>query len=191
VILETEGFLKEPEYMNLLIVFSILACTAVGSTVVFVLRRVAFPKAVPPITTGWIDELSLDRYRPMMRLLDSGDLEFLCSQTGVTSKMIRGFRRQRSQIFRSYLKQLNTDFACVCMAIKIIMLQSELDRPDLATTLLRSQLVFAAGMIAVRARLILYEMGLGNIEIASLLKLFDGMRLELKALVPASAVCGA
>jgi hypothetical protein len=28
------------------------------------------------------------------------------------------------------------------------------------------------------------------VEVAGLLKLFDGMRLELRSLVPASAVCG-
>jgi hypothetical protein len=177
--------------MNFLILFSILACTAIGSAVVFVLRRVAFPKTVLPITTGWINELSLDRYRPMMRLLDSGDLEFLCSQSGVTPKTIRDFRRQRCRIFRRYLRELNTDFACVCMAITVIMLQSDTDRPDLASKLLRSRVHFVWCLVLAQTRLALYEIGVGSIDAACLLKLFDGMRLELRSLVPASAVWGA
>ena len=176
--------------MNFLILFSILACTAIGSAVVFVLRRVAFPKTVIPITTGWINELSLDRYRPMMRLLDSGDLEFLCSQSGVTPKIIRDFRGQRCRIFRRYLRELNTDFACVCMAITVIMLQSETDRPDLASKLLRSRAHFVWCLVLAQTRLALYRMGIGSIDAACLLNLFDGMRLELRSLVPASATWG-
>jgi hypothetical protein len=189
-ILENRKAPGEPVQMNLWTLFSILACTAVGSTVLFVLRRVVFPKTNIPITTNWIDELSLEHYRPMVRLLDGGDLEFLGSQPGIDPKFLRRFRRQRCRIFRGYLKQLNTDFACICMAIKVIMVQSELDRPDLACTLLRSQLLFAATMVSLRLRVVLYEVGIGRIEIAGLLRLFEGMRLELRVLVPASAVCG-
>jgi hypothetical protein len=177
--------------MSLLLLFSILGCIAIGAAVVFVLRRVAFPKAALPITTAWIDELSPDRYRPMMRLLDSGDLEFLRSQAGVTPNMIRRFRRQRCRIFRSYLGQLNTDFTCVCMAITVVMLQSETDRPDLASKLIRSRVHFAWCLIAAQTRLALYEIGIGSIDAACLLNLFDGMRIELRSLVPASAVWGA
>src|ERR1035437_5554731 len=55
-----------------------------------------------PVTAGWIDDLSTDRYRPMMRLLDSRDIEFLRSQAGFTPKMESKLRAQRCQIFRGY-----------------------------------------------------------------------------------------
>jgi hypothetical protein len=177
--------------MNLVMAFLILTCIVVAAAVALVLRKIAYPKVNLPITTDWVEELSMDRYRPMMRLLDGGDLEFLCSQSGVSPKIIRGFRRQRCRIFRSYLKQLNTDFACVCMAIKVIMLQSDTDRPDLASKLLRSRIHFVWCLVLVQTRLALYEIGVGTIDAACLLKLFDGMRLELRSLVPASAVWGA
>jgi hypothetical protein len=142
------------------------------------------------VTLDWLEELSPERYKPMLRLLDPQDLDFLRSQPGFTRKMEGGFRRQRCKIFRSYLGQLNGDFQQVCMALKIVMVQSNADRPDLAATLLRQQVWFKVGMLTVHLRLLLYGCGIGTVEVGSLLKLFDGMRLELRSLVPASAAWG-
>ena len=59
----------------------------------------ALPRQQLPVTAEWIDELSIERYRPMMRLLDSGDIEFLRAQPGFTPKMVTKLRAQRCQIF--------------------------------------------------------------------------------------------
>ncbi len=176
--------------MNFVIAVSIVACLAVAAAMVFALRRVASPKAAHPITARWIDELSLDRYRPMLRLLNNDDLEFLRSQPGYRSQMAARLRRQRCQIFRHYLKELNADFSCIAMALKMVMLQAEVDRPDLAFQLLRSQAMFAAYMVSVQFQLALYQAGVGRVRTAGLLGVFDGMRLELRSLVPESAVWG-
>jgi hypothetical protein len=71
------------------------------------------------------------------------------------------------------------------------MVQSKADRPDLASVLLQSQLTFACRMIVVQIQLLCYKYGLGTVEIAALLKPFDGMRLELRILVPAESSAGA
>ena len=55
-------------------------------------------------------ELSVDRYRPMLRLLNDDDLRFLRVQPGFTPDMARSYARQRCKIFRGYLKCLETDF---------------------------------------------------------------------------------
>jgi len=175
--------------MNLVIAISIFACLALG-VIVFALRRVASPKATHPITPRWIDELSLERYQPMLRLLNSEDLEFLRSQPGFRPEMATRLRHQRCQIFRHYLKELNADFACICMALKMVMLQAEVDRPDLAAQLLRSQALFAGRMLSIQAQVAMYQVGIGRVEIGGLLNVFDGMRLELRSLVPDSAVWG-
>ncbi|HJT87986.1 MAG TPA: hypothetical protein VJ732_09020, partial [Bryobacteraceae bacterium] len=65
---------------------------------------------------------------------------------------------------------------------------SENDRPELAATLLRSQLRFACAMIGIRVRLVLFQYGIGAPDVAGLIKLFGGIRLELGALVPAPAL---
>src|SRR5437763_8657862 len=74
-----------------------------------------------PVTAEWIDELSIERYRPMLRLLDSTDLEFLRTQPGYSPKMESKLRAQRCQIFRGYLRCLSMDFGRVCMALKLLM----------------------------------------------------------------------
>jgi hypothetical protein len=39
-------------------------------------------------------------------------------------------------------------------------------------------------MVAVQFRLLLYHWGFGKVEVTSLMKVFDGMRLELRTFVP-------
>src|SRR3954470_7685319 len=89
-----------------------------------------------PVTAEWISDLSTERYKPMLRLLDSADIQFLRSQPGYTRNMESKLRMQRCQVFKSYLKCLNTDFQRVATALKIVMAQSESDRPDLAGVLI-------------------------------------------------------
>jgi hypothetical protein len=153
----------------------------------WLVRRVASPKATLPVTAGWINALSIERYRPMARLLNSEDLEFLRLQPGFTPRMATRLRIQRCQIFRGYLRCLNNDFAKVCMAIKILLLQSRYDRPDLAAILVRQQVLFAVGMVAVHFRLFLYRWGWCGADVTGLVQIFDSMRLELQTLVPSAA----
>ena len=65
------------------------------------------------------------------------------------------------------------------------------DRPDLASVLLRNQMTFAYSMIMVQFQLVFYRYGVGTIDITGLVKLFDGLRLELRTLVPAESWAGA
>jgi len=176
--------------MGLLIVLSILMCLALAAVVVLA-RKLAFTDTSLPLTAEWIDELSIERYRPMMHLLDAGDLELLRSQPGFTPAMAAKVRLQRCQVFRGYLRSLRTDFQRVCAALKLLMLHSRYDRPDLAGVLVHQQLMFECGMVLVRFRLFLYRFGLCGVDVTDLVKIFDLMRLELRRLVPAAAAVGA
>ena len=120
----------------------------------------------------------------MLRMLDTGDIEFLRSQPGFTPRMATKLRAQRTQIFRGYLKSLESDFARVCSAIKLVMLYSNHDRPELAEALIRQQITFACSMMTVRVRVVLYSLGVCGVDVTDLVKLFDSMRLELRTLVP-------
>jgi len=164
----------------------VAAAVLVGLTMIgaFLYHRLS-SGTILPVTAEWIDELSVDRYRPMMRLLEDDDLRFLQLQPGVTAEHVANFRRQRSRVFRDYLGCLTSDFQRVHMALKIVMVQSRFDRPDLARVLVQSQRAFAVGMVLVHCRLLLYHFGLATVDVADLLKVFDGARLELRALVPA------
>ena len=177
--------------MDLVIAISTVAGAALLLAVALFIRKVAFRGGVLPVTAEWIDELSIERYRPMMRLLDAEDLEFLRTQPGYTPKMASQLRIQRCQIFREYLRCLTADFGRVCAAMKLVMLQSRRDRPDLAGALLRNQILFASGVMGVQFRLTLYQWGLCGVDVTSLVKIFEMMRLELRTLVPSPAGMGA
>ena len=71
------------------------------------------------------------------------------------------------------------------------MLQSRHDRPDLAGVLLQHQAMFAWGMAMVYSRLFLYRWGVCGVDVTSLVRIFDLMRLELRSLVPATQAMGA
>ena len=169
--------------MEVVIPVLILACLAAATTVIYL--RLRSTATVLPVTAEWIDELSVDRYRPMMRLLERDDVDFLRSQPGFTAGMASRMRSERCRIFRSYLGCLHSDFQRVSMALKIVMVQSRYDRPDLAAILVRSQRAFIFSMMLVYGRVLLYRLGLGTVEVAELLRLFDSARLELRSLVPA------
>ena len=147
-------------------------------------RKILASETHLPVTAGWIDELSVERYRPMLRLLDTEDLEFLRSQPGFTAQMAARVRQQRCQIFEGYLRSLTLDFRRVCLAIKLLMLQASEDRADLAALLFRQQALFAAATIAVHVRLWLYRCGLCGVDVTCLVRVFDTMRIQLQTLVP-------
>jgi len=169
------------------LLLSILICVALAAAVVWVIRWSAPSAGALPVTATWIEELSLDRYRPMLRILAADDFDALRSQPGYSREMLASLRRQRCQIFRQYLRALRLDFARVCLALKLVMVQAGNDRPDLASTLLRKQMQFACGVAMVQIRLALYSWGIGTVEVASLLSVFDGLRVELRTLLPTRA----
>jgi hypothetical protein len=172
--------------INLAFVLSISIALGVVSALAYLIRKVAFSATELPITSEWIDDLSLDRYRPMLRMLDGADITFLRSQPGFTPDMEKKLRTQRAQIFRGYLRSLETDFSRICSAIKLAMSVSTHDRPELAEALIRQQVTFACSMLSVRAHLVLYSLGICGVEVSNLVKIFDGMRLELVTLIPST-----
>ena len=176
--------------MELVIGITVLTCLGLVLALPLLVRRIAASGGCLPVTSEWIDELSVERYQPMVRLLDGEDLDFLRSQPGYTSHMAAKLRLQRCQIFREYLRCLNADFGRVCAAMKILILQSRHDRPDLAAALVRHQAAFLCGMLAVRFRLFLYRWGLGSVDVTGLVEVFDRMRLQLRTLLPVAQPSG-
>jgi hypothetical protein len=174
--------------MPTLIAISTLTFLALLVGAVLLIRKIAFAGGSLPVTAEWIGELSVERYRPMMRLLDGSDLEFLRSQPGFKPEMAKKIRNQRCQIFAGYLHCLTSDFRRVCSAIHLLMLHSRRDRPDLAFVLVRHQVMFAAGMLMVHARLCLYRLGICSVDVSDVVGIFDLLRLELRSMVPATAM---
>jgi hypothetical protein len=172
--------------MQIVLGMSVVISLGLALAVALLLRRVAFVSGDLPVTAEWIDELSLERYRPMLRLLESADLDFLRAQPGFNPAMETQLRRQRCQIFRGYLRSLSLDFRRICAAIKLVMLCSKNDRPDLAGALLHHQFVFGMTFLQVECALVLYRWGLCDVNVSGLMTIFDLTRVELRSLVPAA-----
>ncbi|HWB84377.1 MAG TPA: hypothetical protein VG675_09575 [Bryobacteraceae bacterium] len=170
------------------LVFSIFA---VVSLVVILRRQLGCYRTNRTVTPGWIEELSAERYRPMLRLLDQEDFRLLQAQPGFTPKMAATLRQQRCRIFQQYMRSLDADFDRVCTAVKILMLRSSRDRADLAAVLVRSQLLYAYGKMMIQLRLCLYRRGLSSVDVSGLLGIFGTMSVELRSLVPAASAAAA
>jgi hypothetical protein len=150
-----------------------------------VFRRLsALQRRVGSPCDPWLADLSVERYRPMVRLLNSDDIRFLRSQPGVTPAMLHRLRQQRCQIFRGYLRSLELDFHQASDALVQVMLQSQVDRRDLIPVLLGSRLKFATAAFSIRCRLVLYRWNIGQEPVQRLLGLFEGLQLELLAWTP-------
>lgn len=165
---------------------AILVAAALLLALLIVVRRIVSARVELPLDSQWIAELSVERYRPMLRMLDDSDLRALRSQPGYTPKMEAGLRAQRCQSFRVYLQSLELDFRRVCTAAKLLMLQSDRDRPDLASVLLQQQASFALGMAMVKMRLAFYRWGWAGVDVSSLVDRFNTVSVELRSLAPSA-----
>jgi hypothetical protein len=123
---------------------------------------------------------SAARYRVMERLLAEADQKLVASlgNPGAEKK----FRRVRTRIFRGYMLQLSEDFGRICRAIHLLMTTSEADRPELAGVMLRQRLQFAAGMMCVELKLLLYSLGWSGVDPSRLIISLDTMRAQLEYL---------
>lgn len=167
----------------LLVIFMLLLLLSVAAGFVWLLREIGAEGSLP-LTADWITELSAERYRPMMRLLQADDLAFLKSQPGYTTARESQFRMQRVQVVRGYLRCLHADFRRISIAIRVLMVQSRDDRPDLARVLVRRRMVYTAAAAMVHGRLFLYRWGICGVDATGLMRTFEQMRQDLRALLP-------
>ena len=127
------------------------------------------------------------RYRPMFRLLDESDCGLVASGFP-GSRNLRRFRAERRELFRVYLRNLGADHARIVGAIRDLLVKSKMDRPDLAKALYRCQLMFALAMLSVEFKLQLHAMGVGSVDVRSLVAAVEGLQLQLQDMVFVQAV---
>src|SRR5215471_17482826 len=130
--------------MGLLAIISVPWCIALAGLLTWGVRQFGLGRVSLPVTASWIEELSVERYRPMIRLMQGDDLGYLQSHPGITAQRAEEVHAQRCRVFREYLGLLQADFRRVCLALHILMAQSREDRPDLASRLVRQRLTFGA-----------------------------------------------
>jgi len=109
------------------------------------------------------------RYEPMKRLLSEEDFEFLKRRPGVGPALIRQMRVQRRKAFRSYLYELASDFNRLHEEARLMVAVAPEEYSELIGVLMRAQIRFWSALAGVEVRLALHAIGIGQIEVRSLL----------------------
>ena len=121
-----------------------------------------------PADRDWMDSFSVAKYRPMERLLSTADFEFLASQPGYDSSIVRKLRKERRRLFSSYLNSMIRDFKKLHSTATHLALSASGDREEFASTLIKQKFAFQRTVITVRGRLLLYSFGIGKVDITGL-----------------------
>jgi hypothetical protein len=172
--------------MTFLLTVAALICVALAVAFFLLFRKLAPESPTLPAGEDWLEHLSPGHYGPMDKLLDRRDYDFLASQPGVSRQMLWQFRARRRSLFRGYLACLRADYGRLCAAIRILMVHSAQDRPDLAQFLVRQRLWFTLGLMSAQFYLALHTLGVGSVDARRLVHALDSMRLELGTLVMAA-----
>jgi hypothetical protein len=165
-------------------IVAMLPLAIVGFALVVLFREMVSRTSPADFDPAWLEDFSIAKYRPMLRLLSEDDYEFLASQAGYEAKIASQLRMERRKVFRAYLRNLVRDFNRLHNAAKIMAVCSAQDRPDLTQALLKQQLTFSFAVAAVKVRLMLHTVGIGTVEVRNLLASVDHLRSEIGQLTP-------
>ena len=119
---------------------------------------------------------SLERYRPMERLLSAEDLRFLQSQPGFHPAMAARLKRERRRIVRLYLRDLKRDFRHLHAEARLFIAHGDAAAGELVPVLMRQQATFVRATVLLEIRLALSALGLGTPDVRPLLRLVDAAR---------------
>ena len=135
-----------------------------------------------PLPDDWEEVFSPARYRAMERLLEQTDYQYLASKSGNNKRLERQLRERRIRIFQAYVNCLSQDFTRICKAIKKVMVDSQVDRPDLAGLLMKQHFIFTLTVLSIEFRLGLYHFGVGTPDGRDLIDSLDAMCGQLRTL---------
>jgi hypothetical protein len=141
------------------------------------------PETAPQTTP----ESTLDRYRPMARLLDSEDLRFLASRPGYRREVGARLRDSRRRVFRMYLAELSADFHRLHAAARRMAAEAPEQHADLIPLLMRQQIAFWRALVGIEVRLALSWAGLAPADARGLLDIVEQLQRTLAVAAPASA----
>ena len=131
---------------------------------------------------GTLPVTGAERYRPMLRLLSDDDLAFV----SVDRKLVKTLRSRRRALFRGYLRCLTRDYAHLLGGVRQAMVQSGVDRPDLARALAKNRVFFAVAICKVEFRLALHATGIGKVDVSGLVDALETLRAQVGVLSGAS-----
>ncbi len=162
-----------------LLILSVVVISIIGSLLLYrggLRRQTSLPDA------AWLHDFSPEKYRPMLRLLDSQDYDWLTSQ-GMEKSAIRELRTERRRIFGTYLQNISRDFGKLHSAASALVLALPGDEPELAGRLLTVRVQFQRTMMLVRMNLLLHDLGLGSVDVRQLVSGIEALHQELRPMI--------
>lgn len=139
----------------------------------WIYRRIAVASKGNSVSEQWWQEFSPERYAALGRLLSKDDFAFLRSLPGFVPGMDRRLRARRIAIFSAYLLEMRRDFAQLHSVGQALLISGQFS-PGLQNDLFRLRLQFQRSWWLVRAELLLYRFGIGEVETAGLVEAFQG-----------------
>lgn len=146
------------------IYLSVLAFILIGMTGILLLTRMRQMRATQNLRAA--SQVDVSRYAPMQRLLSAEDLALVAADKA----LVRQLRAQRCHVARGYLRCMTKDFAALHASVRQMMLDSNDDRPELASLLLRSKFNFVISSCRIEANLWLYRAGVGTVDLSGLVE---------------------
>jgi hypothetical protein len=158
---------------------ALLTLIAAGSGAMLFWARMRLLDSVAQSNKGLPDA---DRYRPMLRLLSDADLDFASANPVLRGKI----RTRRRELFRGYLRCLTKDYAGLLSGLRHMMVESGVDRPDLAKALAKNRFMFALALCRIEIHLQLHVLGIGKVDVSGLVEALDALRGAVSVMTPAT-----
>ena len=114
-----------------------------------------------------------DYYRPMMRMLDSRELDSARKLDGVKHDAFARFRNRRVASFRAYLRDMRLDFYRIDFKMRYLLLAASGQEADLVQRLNSLKFNFQMQLWRVELQLIFFRFGYGSIEISPLIEMLE------------------
>src|SRR5579872_2164307 len=163
--------------------------TMVLGTATVLLLRTFFTSCISYAESLERPDLSWRDYRPIQRLLDPADFDYL-RRKGIAETRIKKLVAERRRIYRTCLRSLARDFNQVHQTLTVCLVQSRADRPQLAAELAKQRLVFYRHLMIVEFRLSLHACGVSRMPSIDLVAPLRALQNQLHELTPAGASAG-
>jgi hypothetical protein len=166
--------------MTVLMILWALAVVA-AATAMLVISRIRMTQVT---VSGTFRVPAQERYQPMLRLLTDAEFAF----AGNNSVLRRQMMKERHKLFREYLRCLARDYGQLLKGIRLVMLHSDRDRPDLAKALALSRAKFALSLCRIEISLRMHQFGIGTVDVSGLVRALDSLRYAHANLLTAAPV---